>query len=375
VGGLGSIPGAFLAALLIAIVHAFGIVIFPKLTLVLIFLVMAVVLVFRPYGLLGKPLGQQRLLGEAGEMPSFPAHDRPLWGVAVVVALGLLVFLGDYALTVLTEIAILVLFAGSLHFIMGPAGMASFGHAAYFGLGAYGAALALKYLAAPMALGLFAAPVAAGLMGIVFGWFCVRLSGVYLAMLTLAFAQIVWSVAFQWVEVTGGDNGLLGVWPASWARDKQAYYLLALALCGASVLLLRRMMFSPFGFALRAGRDSPLRAEATGIDLAALQRVAFVIAAAFAGLAGGLFAYAKGSVFPTYISIPRSVDALLMVLLGGVETVSGPIIGAIVFVALQEQLARATDLWRLLLGVVIILLVIAFPQGVAGAAARLARRA
>jgi branched-chain amino acid transport system permease protein len=375
VGGLGSIPGAFLAALLIAIVHAFGIVIFPKLTLVLIFLVMAVVLVFRPYGLLGKPLGQQRLLGEAGEMPSFPAHDRPLWGAAVVVALGLLVFLGDYALTVLTEIAILVLFAGSLHFIMGPAGMASFGHAAYFGLGAYGAALALKYLAAPMALGLFAAPLAAGLMGIVFGWFCVRLSGVYLAMLTLAFAQIVWSVAFQWVEVTGGDNGLLGVWPAAWARDKQAYYLLALVLCGASVLVLRRMMFSPFGFALRAGRDSPLRAEATGIDLAALQRVAFVIAAAFAGLAGGLFAYAKGSVFPTYISIPRSVDALLMVLLGGVETVSGPIIGAIVFVALQEQLARATDLWRLLLGIIIILLVIAFPQGIAGAAARLARRA
>ena len=93
--------------------------------------------------------------------------------------------------------------------------MASFAHAAYFGLGAYGAALPLKYLAVPMALGLFAAPLAAGLMGVVFGWFCVRLSGVYLAMLTLAFAQIVWSVAFQWVEVTGGDNGLLGVWPAA----------------------------------------------------------------------------------------------------------------------------------------------------------------
>jgi len=277
---------------------------------------------------------------------------------------------------VLTEILILALFAASLHFMMGPGGMPSFGHAAYFGLGAYGAALLVKYWAAPMALGLLAAPLAAGFMGVVFGWFCVRLSGVYLAMLTLAFAQIVWSIAFQWVEVTGGDNGILGVWPSQWAHQKETYYLLALALCGASIMMLRRMIFAPFGFALRAGRDSPLRAEATGIDLSLVQRVAFSIAAAFAGLAGGLFAYANGSVFPTYISISRSVDALLMVLLGGVETLSGPVIGAALFVGLQEQLARTTELWRLLLGLVIILLVLAFPQGIAGAAQRLlARRA
>jgi branched-chain amino acid transport system permease protein len=376
VGGLGSIPGAFLAALLIATVQAFGIVIFPKITLALIFLVMAVVLVFRPYGLMGRPLPTQRMIGDPGAVGGYGSTDRPWLGLAVIAALALLaVGAGDYALTVLTEIVILVLFAASLHFMMGPGGMASFGHAAYFGLGAYGAALAVEFWAAPMGLGLLAAPLAAGLMGIVFGWFCVRLSGVYLAMLTLAFAQIVWSIAFQWVEVTGGDNGVLGVWPAEWARGKVAFYLLALALCGASILLLRRMIFAPFGFALRAGRDSPLRAEASGIDLSLVQRVAFVIAAAFAGLAGGLFAYAKGSVFPTYISISRSVDALLMVLLGGVETLSGPLVGAAVFVGLQEQLSRATDLWRLLLGVIIILLVVAFPQGIAGAAQRLLRRA
>ncbi|MBX6366672.1 MAG: ABC transporter permease [Rhodospirillales bacterium] len=377
VGGLGSIPGAFLAALLIAVVHAFGIVIFPKITLALIFLVMAVVLVFRPYGLLGRPLAPQRASGDALAARGYGKSDYPGLGLAVIAALALLAFAGgDYALTVLTEILILALFAASLHFMMGPGGMASFGHAAYFGLGAYGAALLVKYWAAPMALGLLAAPLAAGFMGVVFGWFCVRLSGVYLAMLTLAFAQIVWSIAFQWVEVTGGDNGVLGVWPSEWAHAKEAYYLLALALCGASILLLRRMIFAPFGFALRAGRDSPLRAEATGIDLALVQRVAFSIAAAFAGLAGGLFAYATGSVFPTYISISRSVDALLMVLLGGVETLTGPVIGAALFVGLQEQLARATELWRLLLGLIIILLVLAFPQGIAGAAQRLvARRA
>jgi branched-chain amino acid transport system permease protein len=376
VGGLGSIPGAFLAALLIATVHAFGIVIFPKITLALIFLVMAVVLVFRPYGLLGRPLPTPRMIGDPGSAGTYGTSDWPWLGFALIAALALLsMAAGDYALTVLTEIVILVLFAASLHFMMGPGGMASFGHAAYFGLGAYGAALLVKFWGAPMALGLLAAPLAAGFMGIVFGWFCVRLSGVYLAMLTLAFAQIVWSVAFQWVEVTGGDNGVLGVWPADWARGKAAYYLLALALCGASILLLRRMVFAPFGFALRAGRDSPLRAAATGIDLPLVQRIAFAIAAGFAGLAGGLFAYAKGSVFPTYISISRSVDALLMVLLGGVDTVSGPLVGATLFVGLQEQLSRLTDLWRLLLGAIIILLVLAFPQGIAGAAQRLGRRA
>jgi branched-chain amino acid transport system permease protein len=244
--------------------------------------------------------------------------------------------------------------------------MASFGHAAYFGLGSYAAALLVKFAAAPMAIGLLAAPIVAGLVGGLFGWFCVRLSGIYLAMLTLAFAQIVWSVAFQWSAITGGDNGLLGVWPADWARGKTAYYLLALFVCGGSMLLLRRMIFSPFGFALRAGRDAPLRAEATGINLTALQWWAFTIAAGFAGLSGGLFAYAKGSVFPTYISIGRSIDGLLMVLLGGVHTVSGPVIGAIAFIGLQEEIARATDLWRLFLGLVIIALVLAFPQGIAG---------
>jgi branched-chain amino acid transport system permease protein len=376
VGGMGSIIGAYLAALLIATLHAFGIVIFPKITLVLIFLVMAVVLVFRPHGLLGKPLGPTRQ-GVAGM--TAPARIAVPWGRALLAGiLGLLALLplvaGDYMLTVLTECAVLALFAASLHFIMGPGGMASFGHAAYFGLGAYAAALAVKYAAAPMAVGLVAAPLAAGIVGCLFGWFCVRLSGIYLAMLTLAFAQIVWSVAFQWSEVTGGDNGLLGIWPAAWARGKTEYYLLTLALCGIGILLLRRMISSPLGFALRAGRDAPLRAEATGINLAAVQWCAFTIAAGFAGLAGGLFAYAKGSVFPTYISIGRSIDGLLMVLLGGVQTVSGPVIGAIAFVGLQEELARATDLWRLFLGLIIIGLVLAFPQGLAGfVAARFAK--
>lgn len=369
VGGLGSLAGAALAALLIGELHALGILILPKITLVLVFLVMAVVLILRPHGLLGRPPAPAAA-GTAAE-PVIGPTPRPLiWlGLAALLAaVALPPFAGDYALSVLTEIAILVLFAASLHLIMGPGGMASFGHAAYFGLGAYGAALAAKWLLAPMAVGLALAPVAAGLGGLLFGWFCVRLSGVYAAMLTLAFAQIAWSVAFQWVELTGGDNGILGVWPDRWAAPRLVYYYLTLALCLLATLFLRRVIRAPFGYAVRAQRDSALRAETIGIDAFAIRWRAFALAATMAGLAGGLFAYAKGSVFPTFLGISRSVDALLMVLLGGVQTLSGPILGAIAYTGLQEQLMRLTDVWRLLLGTTIVLLVLFFPQGLAGAA-------
>jgi branched-chain amino acid transport system permease protein len=370
VGGLGSLPGAFLAALLISELHAFGILVLPRITLVLVFAVMAVVLVLRPQGLLGRPADPPAAGAATPEVAIGPAPRalRVAGTAALLVAVALPPFLGDYALSVLTDMAIMVLFAASLHFIMGPGGMASFGHAAYFGAGAYGAALAVKWFSAPMAAGLALAPLAAGLVGFLFGFFCVRLSGVYAAMLTLAFAQIAWSAAFQWVEVTGGDNGILGVWPAAWASGGPSFYYLALALCVGCTLLLRRVLDAPFGHALRAQRDNPLRAEALGIAGARVRWFAFAFAAAMAGVAGGLFAYAKGSVFPTFLAIPRSVDALLMVLLGGVGTPSGPIVGALAYAGLQEELARLTDYWRLFLGLAIIALVLFFPQGLAGAA-------
>src|SRR6185295_6866971 len=178
-----------------------------------------------------------------------------------------------YAVVLMIDVLIAVLFAASLHFLMGPAGMHSFGHAAYFGLGAYGAALCVKAIGLPMEVSLLLAPLLAALGAFVFGWFCMRLSGVYLAMLTLAFSQIVWSVVFQWDDFTGGSNGLTGVWPAEWLADKRSYYYLTLALVGGGVLLIRRALFAPFGYAMRAGRDSPLRADAIGIDVKRVQWV------------------------------------------------------------------------------------------------------
>ena len=199
-----------------------------------------------------------------------------------------------------------------------------------------------------------------------FGWFCVRLSGVYLAMLTLAFSQIVWSVVFQWDDFTGGSNGLTGVWPAEWLSDKRSYYYLTLALVVGGVLLIRRALYAPFGYAMRAGRDSPLRADAIGIDVKRIQWAAFVIAAVFAGLAGALYAFSKGSISPDTVSVNRSVDGLVMVLLGGLQTLAGPIVGASVFAILQDTIMRSTEYWRALLGGIILLLVLVFPQGIAG---------
>jgi branched-chain amino acid transport system permease protein len=371
VGGLGSLPGAFLASLLIGILQAFGIVLLPKITLVLVFLVMAVVLVFRPNGLLGRPQAEARsATGAEPVVRAAPRELRWLGAAALLLAIAAPLFVGDYYLSVLTDGAVALLFAVSLHFMMGPGGMASFGHAAWFGIGAYAAALSAQMLGAPMPLALLAAPMAAGLVSALFGWFVVRLSGVYLSMLTLAFAQIVWAISFQWVDVTGGDNGLLGIWPPGWARDPKIYYWIALALSLGAALLLRRVLHSPYGYALRAARDSAIRAGAIGLDVARLRMLALVIAGAAAGLSGALFTYGKGGVFPTYISIPHSVEGLLMVLLGGLQTLSGPIIGALVYTGLADILVRSTDLWRLVLGAVIVLLVVAFPEGIAGAARR-----
>ena len=370
VGGLGSLPGAALASLLIGLLQSFGIMLIPRATLALVFVVMAVVLILRPNGLLGRPIS-----GSGGGTPALvrpaPMALRAAGGAALCAALLAPFYLGDYALAIATEMLIAMLFAASLHFMMGPGGMASFGHAAWFGIGAYASAFAAHLLAAPMPLGLTLAPLAAGVLAVAFGAFVVRLSGVYLAMLTLAFAEIAWAIAFQWVDLTGGDNGILGVWPAPWAAGPRGFYWLALGVTVGGTLALRHLLATPFGYSLRGARDSRLRAEAIGIPAARIQLAAFTLAGAAAGLAGGLYAYAKGSVFPTYISLGHSVDALLMVLLGGVATMSGPILGALAYTGLYDLLLAATSLWRLVLGAAIIVLVLAFPEGIAGAILRL----
>ncbi|MGA7809781.1 ABC transporter permease [Bradyrhizobium sp.] len=376
IGGLGSIIGAFVAAVLVSELNAFGILVFPKISIVLVFAVMAVVLIVRPWGLFGKAEAPARRTPGLTVNPWRPLSSAErIAALVVLLAAAALPFVsGNYALSVGAEIAIFVIFAASLQLLMSVGGLASFGHAASFGLGAYGAALFAKMAGLPMIACLLLGPLVGGLGAAVFGFFAVQLSGVYFAMLTLAFAQIAWSIAFQWVDVTGGDNGILGVWPEHWAASPSHFYWLSLGAAALVVALLRVLVFSPFGFAFRATRDSPLRSEAIGIDGKRIQWTAFVISGVIAGLAGALFVYLKGSVFPDSLGISLSVDALVMVLLGGVETVSGAVVGAIVYKALSIYLVSQTDLSKLVLGGFIVLIVVAFPMGIVGTLERIRGR-
>ncbi|WGF88203.1 ABC transporter permease [Marinivivus vitaminiproducens] len=375
VGGLGSITGAFLAAVLIGVLGAFGIWAFPGLTFVLPFLIMAAVLVVRPEGLLGsrarldvRTLPPERALRA-------PSSRARACAVLVIAALLLLPAVASpYFTYLMAEVFALALFAASLHLLLGIGGLISFGHAAYFGLGAYVAALTVTTADLPMELALVLAPLAGFALGFLFGWFCVRLSGVYLAMLSLAFAQILQAIAAQWVAVTGGDNGITGVWPSDWAADPFSFYYLALGLALAGVAVLRRAIYAPFGYGLRAGRDAPMRAEAIGIHVGLHRWLAFALAGGIAGLGGALLAFHRGSVDPTWLGISRSVDALVMVLLGGIDSLVGPLLGAAAYHLLAINAATLTERWPLVVGLVLIVLCLAAPGGLSGLARRLQQR-
>jgi branched-chain amino acid transport system permease protein len=377
IGGMGSVPGAFLAAVLIGQLQAFGVLIFPKITLVLVFLLMAAVLVVKPWGLLGRPeaaAGRAALPEGILAVRNFGAVEKLVAATTIAAMLAVPVFGDAYTVKVATEVLIFALAAFSLNFLVGNGGIVSFGHAAYFGLGAYAAGLLVTKGGFAMEPALVAAPIAGGLFAALFGFFVVRLSGIYLAMLTLAFAQIAYAVCFQWVEVTGGDNGVVGVWPSRWAAAREVYHYIVAAGAIGGILALRRVVYAPFGATLRAARDSEQRADAIGIDVRTHRWLAFIIAGAAAGLAGGLYAFSKGSIDPTLLAIPLSVDFLAMILLGGIQTVMGAVAGAAAFHAIKDVFMPLTDYWRFLLGASIIALVLIFPRGLGGAYATLRRR-
>ncbi|SFQ20386.1 branched-chain amino acid transport system permease protein [Roseivivax halotolerans] len=370
VGGMGSLPGAYLASVLISVVGVFGVTFLPQSTLALTFVVMVAVLMWRPFGLLGR----EEVAGEMGQVGPPEDPIRPAgWPVRVGVALALVVLAAlplygsGFAVILATDILIFCLFAASLHFLLGQAGLVSFGHAAFYGGGAYAAALLVRHAGAPMELALLLAPLSAGLLALGIGFVALRASGVYFAMLTLAFAQLLWSLVWQGGAFTGGSDGLVGIWPARWADPNAIFYLLTFALCVGGILMLRHAAHAPFGYALRAARDNAPRAAASGLDVRRLQWAAFTFAGAMAGLAGGLFVFAKGSVFPNELEIARSFDALIVVFLGGVKTLSGGWVGGAVFEAGVDWLTRF-EYWRLTLGLVVLFIVTIAPQGIVGTA-------
>lgn len=284
-----------------------------------------------------------------------------------------------------TDIAILALFALSLNLLLGYTGLVSFGHAAYFGIGAYTSAILMKTYGVPFALSFPAAGLMAAAFALVFGYFCVRLTKIYFAMLTLAFAQIVWAICFKWNDVTGGEQGLPNVpYPElSWMsaipglgqlRAGDQFYLLVLFLVAIAVAALRRIVGSPFGRMLTVIRENPERAEFIGINVRRYQLAAFAVAGFFAGLAGALFGIFNRGVFPDFAYWTKSAEVLIMTILGGMGHFWGPAVGAMVLTLLNQQITSYTEYWPLILGTILVALLFGFPGGIVGALVAAGRR-
>jgi branched-chain amino acid transport system permease protein len=296
---------------------------------------------------------------------------RSVVGAVAVLALFIALpeLLRAYYLGLATKMLIFALFAMSLDLLLGYAGLASLGHAAYFGAASYTIALLVLRAGVSAGTAFPAAIAAATLTGAVFGPLALRARGSYFLMITFALAQVVWSVAFGWRSLTNGDDGMPGITRPDfgWSLDSTTpFYYFVLAVVGVATLLLVLIVRSPFGRALRGIRESESRMQALGYDVWRHQYAAFVLAAAFAGIAGALYAYFNRFVGPEYLTVVQSAEALIMVILGGAGTLLGPAIGAALIVFLEDFVSSLTQHWVLVLGVIYVLVTLFAPRGLIG---------
>jgi branched-chain amino acid transport system permease protein len=274
-----------------------------------------------------------------------------------------------------TQVLTYGLFALGFNLLYGYTGILSFGHAAYYGLGAYGTGLALAKLHVPSLWGALAIGVlAAALGGAVAAFFCLRRRGIYFAMLTLAFAQLLYFIAFHLADVTGGDDGLRGIplhplWlPGTTVslRAPFAFYCFTFFVVIVAVAVLKRILDSPFGRVLQAIRENPERASACGYDVDRIKFVSFVFSAFFAGLAGALEALRLTVVPVDALLWSTSGQVVIMTLLGGAGTFFGPFVGAATYLVLEERLSRVIEWWPIVVGSIFMTFVLFLPKGIWG---------
>jgi len=295
-------------------------------------------------------------------------------GLAALVALPWI--LARHQLSILTELLIFGLLAMSLDLIMVYTGMVSFGHAAYFGLGAYASALILLNFEQPIPVALVAGALLAGLVAAPVAYISTRATGIYFAMLTLAFAQLLYTVAYKWRDLTGGSDGIAGVpkttlfWGGPSLASPRPFYFVVAACVVLALVACRALVRSPFGHALQAIRENERRFTSLGRDPRPFKLVVFVVAATFAGLAGALFAPFRGFASPEIMFWVLSGQVLMMVITGGIGTLIGPVLGAMIFMLIQEVLSSYTEHWMIFTGTVFVLMVIFLPGGVVGTVRR-----
>jgi len=274
-----------------------------------------------------------------------------------------------------TRVLVLGLAAMSLNFLLGFTGVLSFGHAAYFGLGAYGAGLTLKLLApsTPLAIALgMLLGIAAGAM---LGALIARRRGVYFAMVTIAFGQVFYFIAFRWNALTGGDDGLrgfsrqpidFGFFKLDILNDLTAFYYFVLVCFAGALAIMAFLLRSPFGRTLLAIRENERRARFLGIPVEQHIWLSFVISCAFMSMAGTLYALLNNFADPKGLHFTQSGDFVIMAVLGGMRSFWGPLLGAAVFVVLQDYLSSVTTNWQSLIGLMFVVVVLFFPRGLLG---------
>ena len=304
--------------------------------------------------------------------------NRIPWTLVVFLAALTIPWVGSrYDTFLATQIAISALFAVSLNLLLGTTGLVSFGHVAYFGIGAYVCGILMKTYGVPFSIALPAAALGAAFASLVFGYFCVRLTKIYFAMLTLAFSQIIWAICFKWNDVTGGDQGLPDVpypdldWISSvplleGLKIADQFYLLTLVVVMLSLAAMQRITNSPFGLMLTTIRENPERAASIGINVRRYELAAFVVAGGFAGIAGAMFGIFNRGVFADYVYWPKSAEVMIMTILGGIDYFWGPVIGAATLVLLNQEITSYTEYWPFVLGTILVVLLFAFPGGIAG---------
>jgi branched-chain amino acid transport system permease protein len=297
-------------------------------------------------------------------------------GAGVILALFILPYVlarfgrtGQFWIWVSTEMVIMALFATSLNLILGFGGMVSFGHAAFFGVGAYTVALLMKKAGINLFVALVAAPCLAAVAAAIIGWFCVRLIGLYFAILTLAFGELLYMIAFQWYTFTGGDDGIHGI-PKPEFLDPTNYYLMCLIIFLICFLVMRMILNSSFGLSIRIIRENLDRAKFIGINVRRYQLINFIIAGFFAGIAGGLFTELNRFAQTEFLHWSRSGDAIFACLVGGMYSIIGPAIGSTVLIflhiILQQIHQSLVEIWAMLLGLILLGVVLFTPEGLVG---------
>ena len=276
------------------------------------------------------------------------------------------VMVGRFYVYLLALILVTGLLATSLNLVLGFGGMYQFHHAVFYGAGAYGTALCLTHTDLSPWLALLAGPLAAAALSLVLGLICVRHDKLYFGMLQISLGSLVWAVVYRWYDLTGGDDGIHGIAvPQLLSSGKNAYYfvLVVTLIC---LILMYRLLQSPYGQVFQSIRDNPERAAMVGVDVRLHQLIGLVLAGTFAGVAGVLFVVVEGSVFPDLMFWTLSLEILIMCLLGGWFTFLGPMLGAAVIVGLRTSVGIYTDYWTLVLGILLMLLIFFLPDGVLG---------